>query len=301
MEKTIVQGSAVQAGMKVLRIVDHSALWLDAQIFEYQLPLVTLGQKAAATVRGRGTFEGQVIFLHPHVDPITRTVAARLSFANPEFKLRPGMYATVELDVPVSDRAITVPREAVIDTGKRQISFVALEGGRFEPREVQMGVETPDGVVQILKGLAPGETVVTSGQFLLDSESRMREAIQKMLKPQQPVPRGKSLSDSMINAYLDAARMLATDRPVDPQALIQAADGDAREAAQAMTGASLEEQRKQFKRLSDAVIKRVEESPPSRKLYVIRCSMYPGSWLQEDREIRNPYYGRSMLHCGEFQ
>lgn len=305
-EKPIVQGSAVQPGERLLRIVDHSILWLDAQIFEYQLPLVSVGQEATAVVRAfpGKTFSGKIVFIHPHVDEVSRTVSTRLEFSNPDFDLRPGMYASVELVVHVADHALTVPREAVIDTGVRQIAFVAADGGRFSPRQVQMGVETDDGRVQILKGLAPGELVVTSGQFLLDVESRTQEAIQKMLQPERRHDHSQALpreSNPLVRSYLDLGKMLAMDHAADPGAMIQAAAGlpELREPAQAMKGAPLEEQRKHFKTLSDRMIRHLEGQPDSPKLYVIHCSMYPGSWLQADKEIVNPYYGASMLRCGE--
>src|SRR6185436_19571695 len=101
------------------------------------------------------------------------------------FQLRPGMYATAEIDAEIAERARLVPREAIIDTGVRQIAFVVGEGGHFEPRRVTMGAAGQDGLVQVLSGLEPGESVVRSGQFLLDAESRMREAIQKMLRDRQ--------------------------------------------------------------------------------------------------------------------
>ncbi len=300
-EKMIVQGSSVQSGEKLLRIVDHSVLWLDIQLFEYQLPLVAIGQKAVASVRGvpGKTFSGQVTFIHPHVDPTTRAASARLAFENPGFELKPGMYATAEFQIESAERTLLVPREAVIDTGVRQVAFVVREAGHFEPRDVQMGIETSDGTVQILKGLAAGEVVVTSGQFLLDVESRMREAIQKMLKPQAPEKKTSAEFDGIIKAYLEFGKMLAMDHPADPSALIEAArnDVEVKALAKDLQGAGLDDQRKQFKRLSDALIRRIDQS--SLKLFVMYCSMYPGSWIQSEEEISNPYYGSSMLRCGE--
>lgn len=187
-EKPVVEGAAVKEGERVLRIVDHSKLWLDAQIYESQLPFIRMGQKATATVMSvpGKTFEGEVIFIHPHVDPVTRTVMVRLVIPNESMALRPGMYATVQITAELADEAVLVPREAVIDSGTRQIAFLALARGHFEARAVKMGVMAPNGMVQVLEGLAPGETVVTSGQFLLDAESRMKEAIRKHLTQKQP-------------------------------------------------------------------------------------------------------------------
>lgn len=182
-EKTAYAGAAVKAGERVLRLADRSIMWVDAQIFEQDLAFVREGQPAEVEIDalpGR-KLGGEVIFLHPHLDPLTRTGRARVSVVNEAMVLRQGMYATLTFDVELSPRALQVPREAVIDTGVRQIVFVALGQGHFEPRKVRMGAGGNDGMVQVLTGLAPGERVVTSGQFLLDAESRLQEAIQKHL------------------------------------------------------------------------------------------------------------------------
>ena len=190
-EKMIVQGSSVQMGMKLLRIEDHTTMWLDAEIYEDQLSMISIGQRVEATidsVPGK-TFTGKVSFLHPHVDHMTRTETVRAILENPGMKLHPGMYATVMLVArPVTD-AILVPREAVIDTGTRQIAFVAEGDGHFDPRKVRMGIAGDQGLVQILEGLVPGESVVTSGQFLMDVESRTKEAVEKLQHPESPTTR----------------------------------------------------------------------------------------------------------------
>ena len=120
---------------------------------------------------------------------MTRTETVRAVLENPGMKLHPGMYATVMLVArPVTD-AILVPREAVIDTGTRQIAFVAEGDGHFDPRKVRMGIAGDQGLVQILEGLVPGESVVTSGQFLMDVESRTKEAVEKLQHPESPTTR----------------------------------------------------------------------------------------------------------------
>lgn len=181
--KMIVEGAAVKAGDMVIQIVDHSTLWLDAQVHAQDLSFVRLGQKVSATVEGfpGKRFDGEVAFVHPHVDPQTRTATVRMVVPNPQMTLRPGMFATAHTEAKIADDALLVPREAVIDTGTRQIAFVAIGKGHFQPRKLKLGVEGDDGTVQVLEGLAPGDTVVTSGQFLLDAESRTREAIEKHL------------------------------------------------------------------------------------------------------------------------
>jgi RND family efflux transporter MFP subunit len=183
-DKMVVDGSAVQSGMKIMRIEDHTKLWLSAQVYEDDMPWVSLGQRVEAAVDGvpGKIFTGPISFIYPHVDHMSRTATVRILIDNPNHELSPGMYATANIKTePVAD-AVWVPREAVIDTGTRQIVFVALAGGHFEPRKVRMGVMGDDDRVQILEGLAPGETVVTSGQFLLDVESRTTEAIDKLRK-----------------------------------------------------------------------------------------------------------------------
>jgi RND family efflux transporter MFP subunit len=181
-DTSVVEGSAVPAGAKLMRIEDHSKLWLDIQVYEEQMPFIALGQNVEAVVDGipGRTFTAAIHFIHPHVDPMTRTVTVRTTLDNTAMKMKPGMYATVNiLTHPVAD-TIQIPREAVIDTGTRQIAFVVQSEGHFAPRKVRMGVEGDNDQVQILEGLVPGEVVVTSGQFLLDVESRTTEAIQKL-------------------------------------------------------------------------------------------------------------------------
>lgn len=251
-EKTVYAGAAVMAGDTVMRIADTSTLWLDARVFEKDLPYVSLDQEVRARVDGRPgeSFEGRVILVHPRIDPMTRTALVRMEIANSEFALRHGMFATALLEVEIAQRAIVVPREAIIDTGARQVAFVALDMGHFEPRKVEMGASGEDGFVQVLSGLAPGEQVVVSGQFLLDAESRMKEAIQRFLrdkslpatdaKPGHGKPhdagthglRGasdgwKRGAEDLLAAYLEVARTLgelqAAEEAVDVTALEQAA------------------------------------------------------------------------------
>ncbi len=183
-EKNVVEGAAVRAGEAALKIVDHRVVWLEARVFEQHLAAVTLGQQVVATVDAfpGETFAAKVAFVHPHVEPDTRTAVVRIVVDNAAMRLRPGMFATVELELELATKTLVVPSESVIDTGTRKVAFVALGDGRFEPRVVQTGLVDGVGHVQVLAGLQAGDDVVTSGQFLLDSESRMREAVQKFLR-----------------------------------------------------------------------------------------------------------------------
>jgi RND family efflux transporter MFP subunit len=180
--KMIVQGSSVQPGMKLLGIADHTRMWLDAEVYEQQITLVKMGQKVTVMVDAipGKTFTGTVSFIYPHVDHMTRTLMVRSTFDNPDFALKPGMYADANVhSEPLAD-ALYVPQEAVIDTGTRQLAFVAMDDGHFSPRTVRVGIRADDDRVQIVEGLTAGETVVTSGQFLMDVESRTNEAIAKL-------------------------------------------------------------------------------------------------------------------------
>ncbi|HKB16859.1 MAG TPA: efflux RND transporter periplasmic adaptor subunit, partial [Planctomycetota bacterium] len=156
-EKGIVRGSAVMAGTRVMRIADYSTLWLDAQAYEYQVPHLRTGLKARARVESfpGEAFEGEAIFLSPSLDERTRTATLRFSFRNPDGRLRPGMYARVEVRAPVAERAIRIPREAVLDTGVRQVAFVSRGAGKFDPRTVRAGASGEEGMVEVLEGIAP--------------------------------------------------------------------------------------------------------------------------------------------------
>lgn len=185
LEKTVVSGQMVEAGQRLYRIADLSMVWVLAQIYEQDLPLVRAGQNAEVRlsyVPGRG-FNGRVTYVYPTLDEKTRTARVRMEFPNPELMLRPGMFVGVELQAQLAADAVQVPDSAVLRSGERNTVFVALDGGRFDPRTVVLGASGGNNRYQVLNGVKPGERVVVSGQFLIDSESQLREAIQKMIPP----------------------------------------------------------------------------------------------------------------------
>ncbi len=188
MKRMVTQGQMVQAGMPLLEVADLSEVWVEADIYEYELPWVKVGQPAQMTLSylPDETFQGKVLYIYPYLSGATRTAKVRLAFPNPGLKLKPDMFAQVALKSPLPQAVVAVPSEAVLDSGERQLVFLALGKGRFEPRQVKLGVEGDDGWRQVTEGLKGGEEVVTSAQFLLDSESRIREAIAKMLKTPSP-------------------------------------------------------------------------------------------------------------------
>ncbi len=183
-KRMVTQGQMVQAGMSLLEVADLSTVWVEADIYEYELPWVKVGQAATMTLTylpGQ-TFRGKVQYIYPFLKKSTRTARVRLAFPNPRLKLKPDMYAQVEIASPMKEATVVIPGEAVMDTGEKQHVFLALGQGRFAPKEIKVGVRGNDGLVQVLSGLKGGEEVVTSAQFLLDSESRFREAIAQMLE-----------------------------------------------------------------------------------------------------------------------
>ena len=174
----------VEPGMNLYKIADLSSLWVHVDVYEADLPWVREDQPAEVSFRnepGR-IFRGKILFLYPEVSKETRTLKICVEVPNEQRRLRAGMYADVVLHGPTERNAVLIPNAAVLRSGKRDLVFVDLGQGRFEPREVDLGVRSEGDEVQIVKGLAPGEVVVTPAQFMLDSESRVQEAIAKFLE-----------------------------------------------------------------------------------------------------------------------
>ncbi|HTY87023.1 MAG TPA: efflux RND transporter periplasmic adaptor subunit [Candidatus Acidoferrum sp.] len=184
-EKNVVAGQMVDAGMRLYRLADIATVWVYAQIYEKDLPFIQLGQEATMTLSylPDRKFRGRVTYIYPTVDEKTRTAKVRMEFHNPGYYLKPGMFATAELVCDFAPSALLVPDSAVLRSGQKNTVFVALPGGKFEARTVALGLQAQDDMDQVLAGLSEGERVVTSGQFMLDSESQLREAIQKMSHP----------------------------------------------------------------------------------------------------------------------
>jgi len=179
--KNILSGAAIERGAQLLEIADLSTLWLVADVYEGDLSRVKLGNKAqfqTAAFPGE-SFTAKVQFVYPTVDPAARTLRVRLELRNPtgagSVKLRPGMYGDVTIETSAA-KALMVPAEAVVDTGQAQFVFVAEGEGKFTPQPVKMGARRGE-FVEILQGLQAGQDVVTTANFLLDSESRMQSAL----------------------------------------------------------------------------------------------------------------------------
>jgi Cu(I)/Ag(I) efflux system membrane fusion protein len=174
LEKMVVAGQAVMSGMKLYRIADLSTVWIEGAVFEQDLALVRTGAPARAELAaypGR-TVLGRVSFVWPTVDEMSRTARVRVAFDNRDGQLRPGMYATLFFEALLGRDALSVPAEAVVMTGERNLVFVVGKAGALEPREVILGPRAGERF-QVLEGLAQGERIIASANFLVDAESRL--------------------------------------------------------------------------------------------------------------------------------
>lgn len=349
-EKMAVAGQKVMPGERIYRLADLATVWVLAQVFEQDLAFVRPGQ--AATVRvtygPERVLTGTVEALLPQVEEQTRSATARIALPNPDMGLRPGMFVDVRFAAQLADRAVLVPDLAVLRSGERNTVFLARADGSFEPREVKLGARSQGNTYQILAGLEGGEHVVTSGQFMLDSESQLRDAIQKMLKaeaspvgaapaqaprakPETPavgMEEGSALPDSarallqeLALSTVDAAEALAADdlagyRRALPRMRqgLAAFLGGSEQAARGPLGAfrdgpadrtAIKEARRDFAYFSTAVADLARENGVTRAagLHTYECPMAPGigtgRWMSRKGELKNPFYGSTMLDCGE--
>ncbi len=178
--KETLAGAHVEPGAELYTIADLSHIWILADIYEYELAFVKKDQKAAVTLSYEpGTvWTGRVGFVYPTLDPKTRTAKVRFEVDNSDEKLKPDMYANVELTVNLGTR-LSVPQEAVIESGQKQLVFIHHGGGRLEPRMIKTGVKTGSHY-EVIAGLKEGDHVVTSANFLIDSESRLKAVVESM-------------------------------------------------------------------------------------------------------------------------
>lgn len=344
------EGMLVEPGMQVFRIADVSKVWVLATLYEYQLPYIAVGQRAVMTlsyIPGQ-TFEGTVVYVYPYLERKTREVQVRLELDNPSLLLKPGMFANVELKSVLARERTLVSSSAVIDTGERQVAFVSLGEGRFEPRDVKTGVLTEGDILEVLDGLRPGELVVTSGQFLIDSEAKLRDALSKMIRGERAseqsgpalvagVSELSSLPETatraigrILDAYLTIGGQLASDTidgiPASARSVAEGVDALLAESledphfwhrhteaatirgeALKLVGVTrLDDARLAYAELSLALSKLLKATgiPPTlgKSVEELHCPMYRegqggGTWLQADSEVRNPFFGATMLRC----
>jgi len=182
-----LDGMFARPGMNLYKVADLTTIWVDVEIFEHQVGAMRVGQRAAVElpyVPGR-PYTGFVRYLYPHFDQDTRTMTVSIELENPDLTLRAGMYANVTFDVPVAARALTVPEEAVIRSGDRDLVVLELSPGLFRVAGVTLGAGG-DGVFEIRDGISEGDRIVVSAQFLIDSESNLNQAIRFFTDTPEP-------------------------------------------------------------------------------------------------------------------
>ena len=179
-KKEAYQGMKIMPDKELYTIADLSTVWVNVDIYESEIPFIRPGQKASVALSydPSATFNGRVSYIYPSVDEKTRTAKVRLDFPNPGFKLKPDMYVNAEIKIDGGNH-LAVPEEAVLDSGTRKVVFIDKGNGHFEPKEVKLGANM-DGHYQVLSGLNEGEKIASSSVFLLDSESRLSEAMGAM-------------------------------------------------------------------------------------------------------------------------
>jgi RND family efflux transporter MFP subunit len=203
-ERNALPSVAVQPEMRLYTIADLSTVWVQAQVFQNDLERVKIGATATLTLNtypGR-MFTGRVDFIYPQVDMDTRTAKVRVVFSNPGLQLKPGMFVNVSLTVPMG-RQLVIPATGVLQSGTREIAFVERDGGYIEPREVLLGSRVGDDFI-LLKGLKAGEQVVTSANFLIDSESQLQAALGSFVPPPPGAGAAPATSASQGNVDLSS-------------------------------------------------------------------------------------------------
>jgi multidrug efflux pump subunit AcrA (membrane-fusion protein) len=219
----VVEGSNISAGKDLYRIVDLRKVWLKAEVYDFDAPWIKEGADVEIdfSIPGYRSYKGKISFIYPTLNFKTRTLTARVELENPDMKLRPGMIAIMLIYGCSDDNRLVIPSESVIDTGKRKVVFVTKTLGKYEPREVETGLVGDNYVTEVISGLKEGETVVTSGQFLLDSESQLQEAVKKFLEAQLQSGQAGSGGDVHDRKGTDTGKVLYTC-PMHPQIIEEA-------------------------------------------------------------------------------
>jgi len=183
LHKAVIEGDRISQGMNLFLIADLSEVWIDAAVYDYELPFIQRGDQAEITSSydQNYTFDGRIDYIYPILDSQTRSASVRLIVENQNLQLKPNMYVKAELLPKSRKNVLTVPKSAVIRSGKKDLVFLSLGKGQFEPRDVHIGLES-DNYYEITDGLQHEDQVVTSAQFLLDSEAKLQEAIQRRLQ-----------------------------------------------------------------------------------------------------------------------
>jgi len=222
----VVEGSRITAGKDLYRIINLEKVWLKAEVYDFDAPWVKEGAdvKIDFSIPGLSSHKGKISFIYPTLNFNTRTLTVRVELENPDMELKPGMIASLLIYGHSDDNRLIIPSESIINTGERKIVFLTKTLGKYEPREVETGLVGDNHVTEVTSGLEEGETVVTSGQFLLDSESQLKEAVNKFLEAQLQSRRGERVTDTPEHEEKKSDRTLYTC-PMHPQ-IVQEAPGE---------------------------------------------------------------------------
>ena len=317
----VEQGRRIMAGDLLVSVADLSEVWIWADFYENEIALLKPGVPVLAGCEAypNETFRGVLALVNPFLSVTQRIARARLDVKNPDFKLRPGMFVHVTLEVN-SGEGLAVPLAAILPTGTRSLAFVDKGEGKLEPRAVQLG-EKYGELYEIKGGLKLGERVVASANFLIDAESKVQGAVKSFEEPEPSAalpPGDLAAAESLLEPYFAIERELAQDslqgvpeaRAKIKQIATSLPDGtrplhlkEFADAVDQFRVGSLEEARVGFGKLSAALIALLGDLPALKQdLYVLNCSMWhesPAHWLQTSAKIENPFMGRRMSSCGE--
>jgi Cu(I)/Ag(I) efflux system membrane fusion protein/cobalt-zinc-cadmium efflux system membrane fusion protein len=213
-----LEGMYVKPGMNLYKIVDLSTIWVEAEVFENQIPWLKIGQSALLEFPyqpGR-KYRARVRFIYPYFNDKTRTMKLSLSLPNPGLEFRKDMYVDVTFNVPSAHNVIAVPEEAVIFSGTRNLVVTSIAEGEFQVKNVTLGLHG-EGLYEVKSGLKEGETIVTSSQFLIDSESSLKEAIQKMVADRKSGKANSQTSDTESSETSSAPMNMPREKHEPPQ------------------------------------------------------------------------------------
>jgi Cu(I)/Ag(I) efflux system membrane fusion protein len=338
-EVTADQGARFSMGQKLISVADLSVVWVWAEFYQNEIPIINVGQTVSITFDSDKSFTGVVAVVNPFVSQTQRTTKIRIDLPNPDLQLRPGMYVNADLSVDLGE-GLTVPINAVVPTGNRNIVFLDKGNGKLQPSIVELGSQVGDAY-QVLSGLKEGDRVVASANFLIDAESQVQGALQGF-EQETPTPtpekadrlnglggNSKEPFDSLLKDYSAIQEQLAHDKTDRLKDSINDFDSDIhviagsdfqlgnrqsqfmenlKELDEATEPAfqtnDLEMTRIQFGKISAALIKLLSDYRPAltQEWKVMMCPMWtksPARWLQTDQEIHNPFIGTAMSTCGQ--
>ena len=315
--RNVLAGQKIMPGEPLMVISDLSVLWADADIYQSDLPYVKVGMPLELTLPywpGK-VFDGKVIFVSPMLDLETRTLRARLEIPNREGILKPGMFGDARLHYVLGEK-LSIPASAVMFGGRRTYAFRDMDKGHLVPVEIKIGTRSGD-FYELLEGLKEGDQVVVSANFLVDSESNLKAALEAMTGAGQDAgdvssPPAEEIAGEklpkLLPAYLDIQKALAADNlSKATSAAARAKDAGLKSVEIIATTTDLIQARAAFYDLSRSILATVEKTgaPPGQALFRFYCPMARdnkgGEWLQSDQEVRNPYFGSWMLECGEMK